>query len=70
MGEILTAERKPMKQQTPEEIKQERDALLSLAKSAQKEAQENDRILRLLVAAGFITDEKIEEARAILRPLN
>ena len=40
-----------------------------LMETVAKQANEDRRVVMMLVAAGFVTDEKVEEARAILRPL-
>ncbi len=45
-----------------EKVTMEHAALLTLAKGA----NEDGRVLKMLVSAGFITDDKIAEARAFL----
>ena len=54
-----------MKNKTPEELQSELELVTRLAESANKRAEENERILRLLVAAGIVDEDKISQARAI-----
>lgn len=56
-----------MNEQTPEEIKKERDALLSIVKNTQEQAKEAERVIKLLIAAGIVGEDKIARAREIAR---
>lgn len=56
-----------MKEETPEQIKAERDALLKIEGLAQKRESESNMVIRLLVAAGLVSEEKIEQARELAR---
>jgi len=54
-----------MKSKTLEELQEDIEFLTRLAEAANKRANENERILKLLVAAGIVDEEKITQARAI-----
>ena len=56
-----------MKPKSQEELQKDNDLLLRLAESANKRADENERIIKLLVAAGIVDDEKIAQAREIAK---
>ena len=56
-----------MREQTPEEIKKERDALLSIVQHSQDAAKESERVIKLLIAAGIVDEDKIAQAREIAR---
>jgi hypothetical protein len=56
-----------MKTETPEEIKQERDALLTINGAAQKREEEWKMIMDLLILAGHVTQERVEQARKLVR---
>lgn len=58
-----------MKEETPEEIKQQRDALLAIERAAQKREGEANRTIALLIAAGLVSEEKVEQARELARSL-
>lgn len=51
-----------MREQTPEEIKTDRDALLQVTEGFQKRAQTAERIIQLLLVAGFVTQKKVDQA--------
>lgn len=57
------------KEEQPEDIKRERDALLSVVQYAQRGQQIAERIIDLLIAGGHVTRETVEAARnfAILK---
>lgn len=52
-----------------EDLQREIDGLKRANEFVAKEALLNSRIIKLLVAAGFITDEKVQEAKSLLVPL-
>jgi hypothetical protein len=54
---------------TLEEITQERDALLSINGVAQTRADHFEMVIDLLVAAGHVTKEKVEQAKVLAMPL-
>lgn len=56
-----------MKPKTQEELQKENDLLLRLAESANKRAEESELVIKLLVAAGIVDEEKIAQARALVR---
>ena len=58
-----------MREETPEEIKNQRDALLKIEGLAQKREEESNRVIKLLVAAGLVSDDKVEQARELARSL-
>lgn len=51
----------------PDEIKMERDALQSIVASAQKREAEAERTLQLLLIAGHVQEDRVEQARALAR---
>jgi len=54
-----------MKPKTIEELEKENADLRDRVKRLEKEWQIEDRIIRLLVAADFVTEEKVEQARSL-----
>lgn len=54
-----------MKEQTSEEIKQERDALLSIVKGAQQRESEAERVIKLLLTAGHVNELRVDQAREL-----
>lgn len=54
-----------MKEQTPEQIKAQRDVLLTIEGQAQKRHEKSERVIRLLIAAGHVHEDKVEQARAL-----
>ena len=56
-----------MKKKTYEELERERNALFAIVEGAQKREAEAERVITLLVAAGVVTEDKIEQAREIAR---
>lgn len=52
-----------MKEETPEEIKQQRDVLLTIEGTAQKREQELQMTIALLITAGHVTEERVGQAR-------
>lgn len=58
-----------MREETPEEIKNQRDCLLKIEGQAQKREEESNRVIKLLVAAGLVSEEKVEQARELARSL-
>lgn len=58
------------KEPTIEQLQSELDGQKRTNELVAKEAMINARVIKLLVAAGFITEDKVEEARALLRPLS
>lgn len=58
-----------MKESTIQELQKEIEHLNRLNEIVAKQALLDARTVKMLVAAGFVTDEKVDEARALLRPL-
>lgn len=52
-------------EETPESIKQQRDALLRINGEAQKRADSLERTLELLQLAGHLTKARVEQAKAL-----
>ena len=59
-----------MKEPTIQELQKEIESLKRLNEAVVKQALLDSRTVKMLVAAGFVTDEKVDEARALLRPLS
>lgn len=58
-----------MKQLTIEEVQKENADLNERLKRLQREWEEENRIIRLLIAADFVTEEKCEQARSLAQSL-
>ena len=58
------------KEPTIEQLQKELDGQKNTNELVAKEAMLNARIIKLLVATGLVTEDKVEEARALLRPLS
>lgn len=54
-----------MRDQTPEEIRNERDVLQEIVSSAQERERIANLILQLLVAAGHVEQKRVDQARAL-----
>lgn len=54
-----------MREETHEEIKSQRDALLAVNGEAAKRAQLLERALELLLLAGHVSKERVEQAKAL-----
>lgn len=57
-----------MSNQTPEQVRNERDALLSVVKASQEIAETSKRIIELLLVAGYVTQERVDQARKLAGP--
>ena len=58
---------KPSEPEDPSKIKAERDALISIVESSQKREAEAERTLQLLLTAGHVQEDRVEQARALAR---
>ena len=58
-----------MKPLTIEEVQKENADLRERLKRLQREWEEENRIIRLLIAADFVTEEKCAQARALTQSL-
>jgi len=56
-----------MKEKTLEEITQERDALLSIVEGAQRRERESERTIQLLVIAGHVKEDRVNQARELAK---
>jgi hypothetical protein len=59
-----------MNEESPEEIKKQRDILLKTQAAATRRADELALVLRLLVEHGFVAKEKVDQAESFVRPLS
>jgi hypothetical protein len=55
------------KEQTPDEIKTERDVLLQVVQGAQQREQESERTIQLLLIAGHVKEDRVNQARELAK---
>lgn len=54
-------------EEKPEDIKNQRDALLTIIQSSQRIAKEHEQAIALLLLAGHVDQERVDQAFALAR---